>query len=254
MFHFSSRSLAAGAEAQHQIALVFAGLRVGLGVALLAGIGDAEDAAGEDVGLSRGPVIVSGDVGGHLEVAALALVVGGSSHYVRVRNGVGLDGVELEVGRGGMKIFAPRHRALRARRRGRRRGQHGSGSNAADKNAKKEKYFVRRCIDFLILFDARIGRRGIRETELTVRPDLPGKISLGVVAVSQRSTKTSSPVTGSMALRSAFFTSLVGAPGGNVHIRSLHGDDDAAAAADNLDRMRTAATTTAWRRSPTGAG
>ncbi len=102
---FLGEFVAAGAEAQHQVALVLASLGVCPGVAFLAGIGDAKNAAGEDVGLLRRPVIVLCDVRGHLEAIALALVVGGSGQNVFIRNGVGLDGVELEGGRGGVKIF-----------------------------------------------------------------------------------------------------------------------------------------------------
>ena len=43
---------------------------------------------------------------GHLEVA-IALVVGGSGHYIRVRNRVGLNAIELDGSGGGVKANGP---------------------------------------------------------------------------------------------------------------------------------------------------
>ena len=40
-----------------------------------------------------------------------------------------------------------------------------------------------------------------------------------------------------MALRSSLFHLAVGSAGGNADIGSLHGDDDAAAAGNDLERM-----------------
>jgi hypothetical protein len=57
---------------------------------------------------------------GHLEVIALALVVGGSGHHVLVRNGVGLDGVEFETWRWWCENPWPRRQALRGHWQGRR--------------------------------------------------------------------------------------------------------------------------------------
>ena len=56
--HLSCRSCAAGAEAEHEIALVLPGLGVGFGVALFAGVGNTKDAAGKDVRFRGGPIVV----------------------------------------------------------------------------------------------------------------------------------------------------------------------------------------------------
>jgi len=91
--------LAAGAEAEHQVAFELAGL--GEGRDLVDGaFKELENTAGIGVNLGHGPAVVLGDVRGHLEGRAFALVIDRALLHVLVVDRIGLDGVKLEVGGG----------------------------------------------------------------------------------------------------------------------------------------------------------
>ncbi len=52
------------------------------------------------------------DVGGHLKMTGFALITGNAVHYICIGNGFGLNGVEFDGCRGGMKVLCSRVKTL----------------------------------------------------------------------------------------------------------------------------------------------
>jgi len=94
--------LATGSEAEKEIAAHLVVLIRGdlIGELLV----ELEDAFGILVNLGYWLVVFLGDVRGHLEIVAIALVVDGAFLSVFVGNGIGLIRVELEVGGRGVEV------------------------------------------------------------------------------------------------------------------------------------------------------
>ena len=161
--------------------------------------------------MGTGLLLNFADVRGHLKAVALALVVDRALLHVRVGNGIGLDGVELEVGGGGVEVgrgtSSWRSTALE-RSSARKRGAAGSSSNAMNAATTS---FLLTSIDFLVSVGCtKLGTDGLSTAEpgslfllsllqiaalcctrqdeecgfayvcLAVSPDSPDKIALGV--------------------------------------------------------------------------
>jgi len=95
---------AAGAEAEHEPAFVLAGLGEG-GELIDHRFIELDGSAGVGVDLGRRLAVELADVGGHLEGSRLALVVDGSLLNIFFIDGIGFNGIELEVGGGGAEVF-----------------------------------------------------------------------------------------------------------------------------------------------------
>ena len=201
--------LAAGAEAEHDVALELAGLLEG-GDLVDHGLVELEDAVGEGVDLGDRLAVDFADVGGHLEGFALALVIDRAFLHIGVGNGIGLHGVELEIGGGGVEAGGGDVELVQNSLQvvGR---ECGAGWQQQEREECGKASFRLRCMNILAVLDATAREKERKASAMG--PDFPDQISLGVWAVSQRSTKTASLVTGSMAWRRAFLTSRSEAPG-----------------------------------------
>jgi len=93
----------AGAEAEHEPALILAGLGE-CGELIDHRFIELDGSVGVGVNLGRRLAVELADVGSHLEDSRLALVVDGSLLHIVFMDGVGFNGIELEVGLRGAEV------------------------------------------------------------------------------------------------------------------------------------------------------